>query len=145
MKRVCTHFNRSSETYKCAKITKSRGCAGRRLSHEKKRERKERGNDRICVCVERGERQGWFLIVNVAPPRQKAAEERDFSSKGCEEAGELARHAEVRRRKDEEAPTATGVERTGAKREGGGKAGRPGIDRLKKGWIFLPLGGGPAV
>lgn len=34
---------------------------------------------------------------------------------------------------------------TGAKREGGGKAGRPGIDRLKKGWIFLPLGGGPAV
>lgn len=28
--------------------------------------------------------------------------------------------------------------RTGAEREGGGKAGRPGIDRLKKGWIFLP-------
>lgn len=98
------------------------------------------------MCVgERGERQGWFLMANVAPPRQKAAEERDFSPKGCEEAGELARHAEVRRRKDEEAPTATGVERTGAKREGGGKAGRPSIDRLKKGWIFLPLGGGPAV
>lgn len=27
------------------------------------------------------------------------------------------------------------------RRKGGG---RPGIDRLKKGWIFLPLGGGPA-
>lgn len=50
---------------------------------------------------------------------------------------------EVRRRKHEKA---TGVEeRTGAEREGGGKAGRPGIDRLKKGWIFLPLGGGPGV
>lgn len=55
---------------------------------------------------------------------------------------ELACHVRVRRRKDEEA---TGVERTGAKREGGGKVGRPGIDRLKKGWIFLSLGGGPVV
>lgn len=27
-------------------------------------------------------------------------------------------------------------------KEGGG---RPGIDRLEKGWIFLPLGGGPAL
>lgn len=68
-----------------------------------------------------------------------------YADGGARKRDELARHAEVRRRKDEEAPTATGVERTGAKREGGGKAGRPGIDRLKKGWIFLPLGGGPAV
>lgn len=40
---------------------------------------------------------------------------------------------------------ATGVERKGAERKGGGKVGRPGIDRLKKGWIFLSLGGGPIV
>lgn len=57
-------------------------------------------------------------------------------------AGELTRHPGVRRSKNDEA---TGVKRTGAEREGGGKVGRPGIDRLKKGWIFLPLGGGPAV
>lgn len=37
-------------------------------------------------------------------------------------------------------------------RRGGGtrkrrrrSGGRPGIDRLRKGWIFLPLGGGPAL
>lgn len=47
----------------------------------------------------------------------------------------------MRRSKNDEA----GVKRTGAESEGGGKVGRPGIDRLKKGWIFLSLGGGPAV
>lgn len=34
------------------------------------------------------------------------------------------------------------MERGRGEKEGGG---RPGIDRLKKGWIFLPLGGGPAA
>lgn len=86
--------------------------------------------------------KGWFLRASVAPPRQKTAEERNFSSTARVRARKLARHTEVRRSKDDEA---TGVKCTGAKREGGGKVGRPGIDRLKKGWIFLPLGGGPAV
>jgi len=49
-----------------------------------------------------------------------------------------ARHTGVRRSKNGD-----GGE-TGAVKEGGGKVG-PGIDRLKKGWIFLLLGGGPAV
>lgn len=86
--------------------------------------------------------KGWFLTASMAPPRQKAAEERNFSPKVRVQAGELTRHPGVRRSKNDEA---TGVKRTGAEREGGGKVGRPGIDRLKKGWIFLPLGGGPAV
>lgn len=73
-------------------------------------------------------------------PRQKAAEERNFSPKARVRAGERARHAGVRRSKNGEA---TGVKRTGAVKKGGGKVGRPGIDRLKKGWIFLLLGGGP--
>lgn len=100
------------------------------------------------MCTIRGgiseeDERGWFLTTSVALPRQKAAEERNFSPKARVRAGEqLACHVRVRRRKGEEA---TGVERIGAKREGGGKVGRPGIDRLKKGWIFLSLGGGPVV
>lgn len=100
------------------------------------------------MCTIRGGRvseegkRGWFLTTSVALPRQKAAEERNFSPKARVRAGELACHVRVRRRKDEEA---TGVERIGAERVGGGKVGRPGIDRLKKGWIFLSLGGGPVV
>lgn len=99
------------------------------------------------MCTMRGgtdgrKTKGWFLTANMAPPRQKAAEKRNFSPKARVREGELARHTGVRRSKDDEA---TGVKRTEAEREGGGKVGRPGIDRLKKGWIFLPLGGGPAV
>lgn len=91
--------------------------------------------------------RGWFLTACVAPPRQKAAEERNFSPKVCERVGELRRDEEKTRRRNGSGGGwgRTGVERTGAEREGGGKAGRPGIDRLKKGWIFLPLGGGPDV
>lgn len=86
-------------------------------------------------------RKGGFLTASVAPPRQKAAEERNFLPKARVRAREESvRHAEARQRKDDR-----GVKRTGAETKGGGKVGRPGIDRLKKGWIFLPLGGGPAV
>lgn len=53
-------------------------------------------------------------MASVAPPRQKAAEERNFSSKARIRAREPARHTRVRRSKDDEA---TGVKRTGEERE----------------------------
>lgn len=57
--------------------------------------------------------KGWFLTASVAPPRQKAAEERNFSPKARVRAREFARPTEVRRSKDDEA---TGVKRTGTQK-----------------------------
>jgi len=85
------------------------------------------------------------LTANVAPPRQKAAEERNFSPKARVESASRRERRPPRGSATKKHEKAMGVERIGAEREGGGKAGRSGIDRLKKGWIFLPLGGGPAV
>lgn len=67
-------------------------------------------------------------------------------ARGCErEDSRSSSGGATKKRRDEEATGRREVERTGAETKGGGKVGRPGIDRLKKGWIFLPLGGGPAV
>lgn len=92
--------------------------------------------------------KGWVLgAPSVAPPRQEAAEKRNFSPKAKEDGWEGGRQAGrhvARWRCDEENTRRDDGgrrgkwKRTGAEREGGGKAGRPGIDRLKKGWIFLP-------
>lgn len=101
---------------------------------------------RMCTTGEGGRvrrTKGWFLTggEHSAISTESGGGAKLFAEgKGVSEA--RSPRARVRRRKDE---TATEVERTGAEREGSGKVGRPGIDRLKKGWIFLPLGGGPAV
>lgn len=78
---------------------------------------KDKGVVRVCVrCAGAGGRKtkGWFLVARMAPPRQKAAEKRNFSPKARVRAVETACHTRVRRSKDDEA---TGVKRTGAERE----------------------------
>lgn len=103
--------------------------------------RGRRGGSRMYLRGRTKWAKGWFLTPNVAPPRQEATEERHFSPKARVRAGK--RHPARRGATKKTREGVTRVERTAAEREGSGKAGRPGIDRLKKGWIFLPLGGGP--
>lgn len=78
---------------------------------------------------------GWGCSA-VAPPRQEAAEKRGVCGEGVLRVSGGGRKKEKARRRGRE------MERGRGEKEGGG---RPGIDRLKKGWIFLPLGGGPAA
>lgn len=62
---------------------------------EKHRTRKDKGVvSRMCTTRGGGRRKakGWFLTARMAPPRQKAAEERNFSPKVRVQAGELTRH-----------------------------------------------------
>lgn len=99
----------------------------------------------VLVCVRRARgasEKDERVVLEHGEHSAISAESGGEAKLFAEGKGASGRDARVRRRKDE---TATGVERTGAEREGSGKVGRPGIDRLKKGWIFLPLGGGPAV
>lgn len=137
-------FNRSaSETCRRARITKSReGYAGGTPSDD------ERGEKGRVWCRRARGRAGRMLRVVLDGECGATSAESGGGARLFAEGCARERESSLAMRRCDEEKTRRHRRRRGWNaRERKGKvvvrlAGRPGIDRLKKGWIFLPLGGG---